>query len=185
MVLPASAPRFCQILPTTLTHSAICRGNCQSGKIHRQTFANHTKDKGEGRCHFFFIVMYSCKLPARLEPFQRLHTESRLGPIVHKTKVGAYNNKVPWGCRRFWSWKGSATRISCRANPGLWQVLPVGIELSILRPVLVNQSQEYLIKLIASLWIIDIKNSIAMALASNLVWDLSCVIITYNTTHYV
>ena len=25
----------------------------------------------------------------------------------------------------------------------------------------------------------------AMALASNLVWDLSCVIITYNRTHYV
>ena len=61
----------------------------------------------------------------------------------HKTKVGAYNDKVPWGCRRFRSWKGSATRIPCRADPGLWQVLPVGIELSILRPGLVNQSQEY------------------------------------------
>ena len=51
-----------------------------------------------------------------------------------KTKVGAYNDKVPWGCRRFRSWKGSATRIPCRSDPGLREVLPVGIELSILRP---------------------------------------------------
>ena len=92
--------------------------------------------------NFVFIVMYGCKLPARLEPFQKLHTESRLGPIVRKTKVGAYNDKVPWGCRIFRSWKGSTTRIPCRADPGLRQVLPVGTELLILRPGLVNQSQE-------------------------------------------
>jgi hypothetical protein len=61
-----------------------------------------------------------------------------------KTKVGAYNDKVPWGCRRFQSWKGSATRIPCWSNRGLWQVLPMEIKLSILRPGLVNQSQENL-----------------------------------------
>jgi hypothetical protein len=27
---------FCQILPDTFTYSAICRGNCQPGKIHWQ-----------------------------------------------------------------------------------------------------------------------------------------------------
>ena len=38
--------------------------------------------------------------------------------------------------------KGSATRIPSQADPGLQQVLPMGTELSILRPGLVNQSQE-------------------------------------------
>ena len=33
----------------------------------------------------------------------------------------------------------------CWSNPGLQEVSPVGIELSILRPGLVNQSQEFLI----------------------------------------
>ena len=60
-----------------------------------------------------------------------------------KIKFRAYNDKVPWGCRRFQSWKGSATRIPCWADPGLRQVLPMGIELLILRPGLVNQSQEH------------------------------------------
>ena len=62
-----------------------------------------------------------------------------------KTKVRAsYNDKVPWGCRRFESWKESATRIPCRSDPGLQEISPMGIELSILRPGLVNQSQEYI-----------------------------------------
>ena len=60
----------------------------------------------------------------------------------HKTKIRAYNDKLPWGCRRFQSWKGSATRTPCWADLGLRQVLPMGTELLILRPGLVNQSQE-------------------------------------------
>jgi Crinkler effector protein N-terminal domain len=34
---PAKGAMILPILPTTLTYSAICRGNCRSGKIHLQT----------------------------------------------------------------------------------------------------------------------------------------------------
>ena len=60
----------------------------------------------------------------------------------HKTKVGAYNDKVPWGCRRFESWNGSATRIPFWSDLCLQEILPMGIKLLILRPGLENQSWE-------------------------------------------
>ena len=114
---------------------------CISSKAYIDTLLIFTVRAREDLFCFHF---YDCKLHAHLKPFQKLHTESQFGPIDnhHKTKVEAYNDKLPWGCRRSQSWKGSATKIPCQADPGLRQVLPVGIELSILRPGLVYQSQE-------------------------------------------
>ena len=65
-----------------------------------------------------------------------------------KTKVGAYNDKVPWGCRRFWSSKGLAPRIPCQSDLGLQEILPIklckpepGMILCITQSVIVTTSQ--------------------------------------------
>ena len=99
---------------------------------------------GQGKTFFVFIFM--------IANFMLIWNHSKSctpscdwGQLTNcycKTKVKAYNDKLPWGCRRSQSWKGSATKIPCQADPGLRQVLPVGIELSSLRPGLVYQSQE-------------------------------------------
>ena len=116
---------------------------CAFRRKHTLTLSIFTMRAREVHFCFYF---YDCKLHARLKPFQKLHTESQLGPIDKSLSQNQsrsyYNDKVPWGCRRFQSWKGSATRIPWRSNPGLREVSPMGIELSILRLGLVNQSQE-------------------------------------------
>ena len=97
-------------------------------------------DKGKGRPFLFSFLQLqtSCLFP---KAAHQVMIGANLWIVITK-QVGAYNDKVPWGCRTFRSWKGSATRIPCWSDLGLREVSPVGIKLSILRPGLVNQSQE-------------------------------------------
>ena len=97
--------------------------------------------RGRGKSIFVFIFMIANFM--LVWNHSKSCTPSRNGGQLtnryRKTKVGAYyNDEVPWGCRRFGSRKGSATRIPCRSDPGLREVSPMGIKLSILRPGLVK-----------------------------------------------
>ena len=112
---------------------------CVSSKAHLIDFY----DEGEGRPFLFSFLRLqtSCSFETIPKAAHWVTIGANWWIVITKPKVGAYyNDKVPWGCRRFRSWKGSATRIPCQSDPGLREVSPEGIELSILRPGLVNQS---------------------------------------------